>query len=265
MFAWDSGGLWVVAVPNRPVLDWVTGAFFHLGVVIMFVRYIRTRDWKDLFILLSIPILMLPSTLSLAFPGENPAPNRASAAIVPVFTIAATAFSLLPTWLRSVWKDARVKYLIVSVFVILIPIILLENFNLIFDQYASQHRSRTWNTREIGEYINGFATTVGDFDTVHVIATPHWLDGRLVAMIAGADPRIDYSIWIEDLPALEGEKRPLLFILKPEDSIAIGRLTELFPAGSLSRYKSDVDGHDFMIYFVPSAEVGEYPTNGINE
>ena len=84
-------------------------------------------------------------------------------------------------------------------------------------------------------------------------------------MIAGANPRIDYSIWLEDLPGLASEERPQLFILKPDDTTAIGRLSELFPAGSLSRYESDVEGHDFMIYFVPSAEVGEYPTSGNDE
>jgi hypothetical protein len=264
MFAWDSGNLWAVSVPNRPILDWVTGAFFHVGVIVTLIRYIRTRDWKHLFLLLLIPILMLPSILSLAFPDENPAPNRASGAIVPVFTLAAVSLSLLPTWMRSVWNDKRVKYLIVSVFVILIPFILLDNFNLVFDQFATLYRSRNWNTREVGEYINGFATTVGEFDTAHVIETPHWLDGRLVAMIAGANPRIDYSIKLEEIPQLKDEKRPQIFILQPGDTSAIGQLTDVFPHGSLSRYESDVDHHDFMIYFVPSADVEEYPTSGID-
>ena len=106
---------------------------------------------------------------------------------------------------------------------------------------------------------------MGDFETAHVIATPHWLDGRLVAMVAGANPRIDYSIWLEDLDELKEEARPQMFILKPDDTAAIGRLSELFPTGSFSRYESDVQAHDFMIYFVPSAGVEEYPTTGIGE
>jgi len=40
--------------------------------VLVIVRYIRKRDWVDLFLLVSIPLLMMPSILSLAFPEENP-------------------------------------------------------------------------------------------------------------------------------------------------------------------------------------------------
>lgn len=264
MFGWDNGELWVVSVPNRPALDWVTGAFFHLGAVLILVRYLRNRDWKDLFLLLSVPILILPSILSLAFPGENPAPNRASGAIVPVFTIAATAFTLLPAWVKEIWKDDRSKFVAIGVYALLVPLILVGNYNLVFNEYARQQREKTWNTREVGEYIKGFATTVGDYDTAHVIATAHWLDGRLVAMIAGADPRIDYSIWPEELSELKDENRPQLFILKPEDEIAKENLAQIFPQGILSRVESEVTGHDFMIYFVPSGDVHEYPTNGMD-
>jgi hypothetical protein len=265
MFGWDNGVFWVISVPHRAALDWITGAFFHLGVLFVTVRYLRTRDWKDLFLLLSVPILMLPSILSLAFPTENPSPNRASGAIVPVFTIAAITFAFVPAWISSVWRDSRVRYVILGLFALLVPLILVENYNLVFDEYATQHRLRVWNTREVGEYIKGFATSVGYTDTAHIVATPHWLDGRLVAMIAGANPRIDYSIWPEQLIDFSGETRPQLFILKPEDEVAIDKVQELFRNGVLSKYESEVPGRDFMIYFVPSSDVEEYPIGEIDQ
>ena len=87
MFAWDNGEVWVISIMHRPVLDWITSAVFHLGVVAAVVRYVRRRTWVDLFLLLSIPLLMLPSILSLAFPGENPSLNRTAGALVPVFLL----------------------------------------------------------------------------------------------------------------------------------------------------------------------------------
>ena len=85
MFAWDNGEVWPISIPHRPVLDVVSAVLFHLGVILMIIRYIRQRHWYDIFTLLSIPVLMMPSILSLAFPGENPSLNRSGAAIVPVF------------------------------------------------------------------------------------------------------------------------------------------------------------------------------------
>ena len=83
--------IWVHSVTGSPALDIVSAALYFLGVVLLILRYIRRRTWQDLLLLLSVPLLMLPSILSLAFPDENPALNRAGGAIVPVFLIIAIA------------------------------------------------------------------------------------------------------------------------------------------------------------------------------
>ena len=69
MFNIDDGDIWVNSVTHRPALDVISAALFLIGVVLVLVRYIRKRHWLDLFLLVSIPLLQLPSTLSLAFPG----------------------------------------------------------------------------------------------------------------------------------------------------------------------------------------------------
>ena len=91
MFNWDNGVIWVHSIPGRPALDVVTGALFVMGIVLLVVRYVRQRDWRDLLLLVSIPILLLPSVLSLAFPGENPSLNRTGGAAVAVFVVSALA------------------------------------------------------------------------------------------------------------------------------------------------------------------------------
>ena len=91
MFNWDDGNIWVNSLPHRPALDIVSGALFLIGIVLLIARYIQKRNWLDLFLLLSIPILLMPSILSLAYPDENPALNRASGAFVPTFIVVAMA------------------------------------------------------------------------------------------------------------------------------------------------------------------------------
>ena len=60
MYNVDDGEIWVNSVPHRPALDVVSAALFALGVILVFVRYVRHRHWLDLFLLVSIPLLQLP-------------------------------------------------------------------------------------------------------------------------------------------------------------------------------------------------------------
>ena len=87
MFNWSDGDTWVHSIVFRPALDVVSGALFMIGIVLVVIRYIRQRHWQDLFLLVAIPLLELPSILSLAFPNENPVLTRTGAALIPVFLI----------------------------------------------------------------------------------------------------------------------------------------------------------------------------------
>lgn len=251
MFGWDNGEMWVVSIPHRPALDWVTGAMFHLGVVIVLVRYLRQRRWQDLFLLISIPILMLPSTLSLAFPNENPALNRASGALVPAFTLAAIPLALLPQWARDIWDSKRAARGSL-VFILLLGLLSAStNYHLVFKTFANQIRGSIWNTREIGMVIRNYASSIGKYDTAHVISPEagHWVDTRLVAILAGV-PEMDYETFVSDLETLPKAEGPRLFIFKPEDEQALAKLQELYPTGYLEWVEPEILGHGYMKYLV---------------
>ena len=267
MFAWDNGEIWVVSVPFRPALDWVTGALFHLGIVITLVRYIRRRHWVDLFLVLSIPVLLMPSVLSLAFPAENPHPSRTSGAIVPVFIIAALPLAALPAWAQDHLRLRR-SGAVAAVAAILIFLVAASiNHRLTFKEYGVLERNGTWNTTEAAAVVRGFVDSIGDFEHVHILAYPHWMDTRLVAIIAGR-PGADPVLWPDQLEALAPTTRPQLFLLHPEDAENLSRLRQTYPTGTLSSYNSPMEGRDFRIYFVPAAadeavlvdpEIGETP------
>ncbi len=101
MFQWDNGQIWVHSIPGRPALGIISAALFSLGIILVLVRYIRNKHWMDLVLLLSIPILMLPSILSIAFPDENPSLNRTAGAIIPAFIVIAIAVENLFSNIKS--------------------------------------------------------------------------------------------------------------------------------------------------------------------
>ena len=249
-FAWDDGEIWVHSVMHRPALDVVSAACFYLGASLLLVRYLRRRDWRDLFWVLAVPVLMMPSILSLAFPGENPALNRMSGAMVPVFLIVAFALDSLLETLRNYTGGRAGQVLAGCLGLILFALASLQNYDLVFRQYQEYYRLAAWNTSEMGEVIHTYTTTAGSPETAWVLAFPHWVDTRLVGINAGFPTR-DFAIAREDLASTLAEPRAKLFLIKQVDTEGLDALRQLYPDGALQEHNSLVEGHDFWIYYVP--------------
>ncbi|HEY5729838.1 MAG TPA: hypothetical protein VIS72_07280, partial [Anaerolineales bacterium] len=254
MFNFDNGEIWVHSIPHRPALDVVTAALFALGVILVLVRYIRHRHWLDLFLLVSIPLLQLPSTLSLAFPGENPALNRAGAAYIPAFIIGAMALDGLLTSLRGGRTRVIIAWILTAVLLLLST---SQNYDLVFNQYAGSFRQGSWNSSDMGGVIREFEQTYGRTDTVWIVPYPHWVDTRLPAVWAGI-PNRDMAMWRDNLPSTLELTGPKLYMVRanlesPEfnDVETLDVLRTLYPNGQQRLFDSDVPGHGFWMYFVP--------------
>jgi 4-amino-4-deoxy-L-arabinose transferase-like glycosyltransferase len=252
MFFWDNGEVWVVSVTHRPALDIVTAVLFFIGATLLFVRYLRERNWVDLFLLISIPLLMLPSILSLAFPSENPILNRTAGAIVPVFLIAGIALDGLLTGITK--REASSTGVIIAwvTGILLLSFSMLHNYDLVFNQYQEAYTQSSWNTSEMGAVIRNYGELHGGTETTWVVAYPHWVDTRLVGINAG-EPHRDFAIWPEAFGDTLTMPNPKLFLIKPEDLEAVDALHDLYPAGSLSVYESTVD-KDFLLFYVPDLD-----------
>jgi hypothetical protein len=254
MYNFDNGSVWVNSVMQHPALDVVTGALFALGVVMVFVRYLRNRHWLDLFLLASIPLLQLPSTLSLAFPNENPALNRAAGAYIPAFIIGAMALDGL---LASLERGRRRSILMWAIAGILLYISSMQNYDLVFRQFNDTFRLRSWNSSDMGKVTREFEYFYGATDTVWVVPFPHWVDTRLTAVWAGI-PNRDMAMWRENIPSTVEISGPKLFMVKANledsggnDQESLNVLQALYPNGQLRLFDSDVPNHDFWIFFVP--------------
>ena len=246
MFNWDDGEIWVNSMPHRPALDVVTGSLFAIGFVLLILRYIRQRDWRDLTLLVSIPMLIMPSVLSLAFPGENPALNRAGGGSIPVILISAMALEGLVSGLGAEKNRRVIAYALAG---ILFTVSAFNNFDMVFNKFDVSFRLGAWNTSEMGKVISEFRDKYGQTNTAWVVPFPYWVDTRLPGVWAGI-PNRDFAIWPDQFAETLNIPAPKMFIFWHEDTETEKALKELYPQGVLSRYTSATPGKDFYIFMV---------------
>jgi hypothetical protein len=253
MFFWSNGDVWVHSIPYRPALDLISAALFFLGLVLVALRYLRQRQWIDLFLLVSIPILLLPSILSLAFPNENPNLNRTTGAYIVVFLILAIGFDALLRGIRRALPGHVGSAAALGTGLVLVFSAALNNYDLVFNQYDQIMRQSAWNSSEMGAVIRNFDQTIGQASDAWVVAYPYWVDTRLVGINAGF-PRRDTAINYDQIQETQRITRAKLFILNMQDVEGIETLRALYPDGRFSEYRSFTPGKDFLIFLVPAQE-----------
>lgn len=251
MFNYSGGQIWLVGLEREPAFDTISAALFLLGVGIVAIRYIRHRHWQDILLLVALPFLMLPSTLSLAFPEENPAMNRASGAFIAGFLICALGLDALLHGVKDKLGGKLGLRVAQALGTIILLFALALNCQLFFTDYLQEYDLHSWNTSELGQVIADYAGSFGSLDNAWVVAYPHWVDTRLVGMNAGNTAR-DYGIWPDQLSNTLAIAPPKLFLLKPEDSVGLDTLELLYPDGLVSTYASRVPGKEFLVFFVPA-------------
>ncbi|NMB62234.1 MAG: glycosyltransferase family 39 protein [Chloroflexi bacterium] len=245
MFFYDNGEIWVHSVPNRPALDVVSAAFYFVGNIFCLVKAVRQKNWLAKAIIISIPLLLISSILSLVFPSENPSLNRPGGGYVPVFVLAGYGLVRSMQIILQAQSGKIWKYAVGGLCVLLAAICGLQNYDLVFHEYKEQFDLKAWNTTEIAEEIQRFCAEGGNIDNAFVVPYPYWVDTRLVGINAGL-PRKDYALWVEDFSEATADSGTYLFILKPEDDQDIALVQKMFPANSIFEYHSDIPGKDFI-------------------
>jgi hypothetical protein len=248
MFNWDNGSIWVHSLPARPALDVVTGALFVIGILLLVVRYVRQRDWRDLFLLISIPILLMPSVLSLAFPAENPSLNRTGGAAVAVFIVSALALDGFVSSLSGVrsWKRIFIAYTLTG---LLFAMSAFQNYDLVFNKFDTNFKLNAWNTSEMGGLIRVFRENYGQTDSVWIVPFPYWVDTRLPGVWLGI-PNRDFALWPQNFAETLTVTGPKMILYRVDDLETENALKQLYPNGVFTRYTSSYADKDFMVLMV---------------
>jgi 4-amino-4-deoxy-L-arabinose transferase-like glycosyltransferase len=245
MFFNNNGVIWVHSIPNRPAFDVVSAALTFIGTFFGVVQSIKQKNWLTTAILVSIPLLLMPSILSLVFPAENPSLNRTGGAYVLAFVIAGYGWSQTVSYFLNDQSTKARKNLIVILCLGLGLGCGLQNYDLVFNQYKEEYNLNAWNTSEIAAEIQSFYQEGGETDNAFVVPYPYWVDTRLVGINAGL-PRKDYALWPEGFETIKQEPGTYLFILKPEDVENVALLQSMFPNNTLYTYSSETPGKNFI-------------------
>ncbi len=245
MFFNDNGVVWVHSVTHRPALDVISAAFYFMGTAFALWQAVRKKNWLAAIILVSIPLLLMPSILSLVFPDENPCLNRTGGVYVLAFVLAGYGWVQMAQIFLGENANKFKKNCIIVLSLIFMIVSGIQNYDLVFNQYCEQYNLNIWNTSEIAAEINRFYQEGGTVDNAFVVPYPYWVDTRLVGINAGL-PRKDYALWSEDFGSIKKEPGNYLFILKPEDVETVELLQRLFPDNTLYTYVSDIPGKNFI-------------------
>ena len=251
MFSWTHDTAWLVGPAGQPALDWIMAAAFLLGVAFLVYRYARYRNWSDLFLLIAVPVLLLPSTLALAFPIENPSLHRSGAAIPIVFLIVALPLKLLVEHSQKVMSGRRGTLIGAGLIGALLFFSAQNNWDIVFVNYAQQYKDSVQNASELGALVRAWAESTGSYDTVIVRAYPYWVDTRAVGIYAGQFGWDNVVLEPDKLGDWATDPRPKLYILHRHDAESIALLRQIYPQGKLAYRASSFHDKDFVTFFVP--------------
>lgn len=259
MFNVAGDQAWPNNLPYDPALDFVTGGIFVLGCATAVYRMVRRRESVYAYVFIAILIMLMPSALSIAFPGENPGFVRAVGAAPFVMMIAALPLAHLARWVvASPGKHTRATAFGV-IFVILV-LITFSNYRRYFVQYDATYRESASNSSEIAAAIRAFANSFGDTNHVWIMLYPHWVDTRNVAINLGELAWQDHTLANADAAATHADDPAnKLFILHPSDQDNLTRLQEIFPDAQLRVYHSRAANHDFVLLYAPGTSAPSEP------
>ena len=263
MFHWKGDIIWIHGLSFEPAMDVYTGVFLILGIAAWGARMLKSRDPVLWFAPLMIFIMLLPSALAIAFPGENPSHTRTSGALPLVYLVAALPIAIIARHLmRTFPRRAAALAVIFCAAVLLLAN--QRNTHLYLDRYADAYTKAAYPYSEAGTVLRGFADSGGGYGNAFIIAYPWWWDHRAVGIEAGQPFWPNSIISLAELPQFLDEarqrtgqfklnpNRDLLFFYSPYDEETPARLRQWFPNG----YEREVhsphsNARYYLLYRVP--------------
>jgi len=254
MFNVRGDTVWVNTIPEQPLLDPITGALFLAGAVSLLYALLRRRRIEPLYVAALLFCGLLPSILSLAYPGENPSTVRTGMAIPVVASISAAPLAGGWRLVRRYvpWRGAPAAGAAVTL--ALLGAMLVGNYRQYFETYADQHTRNSQQSSLVAGEIREFLISGGSKENVFLLPGSHWVDWRLVAIQAGD---IKWRVIVQDVEAavqresqsVQGQR---LFIVHPGDEYSLQTLARWFPESRRVTHNRVEGGAWFVTVTVPA-------------
>jgi hypothetical protein len=243
--------VWSNTISLAPVLDPFLGGQLALGLILVFWWGWRQRYAIPSLLLVAGAILLLPSILSMAYPGENPSVARTGGAIPVVMTVAALPIGLgsKAAWERlQNWRRVGLASVILAIAVTVV----LFNWQRIFVDYSRQYNYHTTNTTEVAVAIHDFVDGGGDLSNAFVVkGYPFWIDAHGVGIELGQIGWDNDLIETDDADTHLNHPKPRFYVLRADHTVELAYLQELFPDGRATVHPSRYPGEDLVTFFVP--------------
>jgi len=252
MFNWNGDFAWTVSVPNKPVLDYVSAGLFVLGTAYLLYLLLAKRRPLALYLFVALFMVLLPSTMSVAFPIENPSNIRASGVIPIMILLVALPAYLVGRQVVQTLRGGTGLVLVTVLGALLLGRATQLNYRLYFVDYDQEYRRSAWNASDMARVMTGFANSLGNIYDAYEIGTAYWVSHRAIALTLG---NMEWDNLIMDMSQAEphlADPRNRLYIYHPGNSEAEAWLLEHYPNGQLMRFQASLPDKDFMIYYAPA-------------
>jgi peptidoglycan/LPS O-acetylase OafA/YrhL len=244
-FDWRGASTWVVIRPGEPFLDVVTASFWVTGVVLLLVRIAR-RSPRWAIVALSFFVLTLPSTLSLAFPDENPSVNRIGTAIPVVFLVAGLPIAELVSRNRGRGASLAAGAGLAA----LLAFSLHQNFRDYFVGFHRNYDQTVDHAIAMARALDEYRRRGVPLGQMYLLGWDYGVDGRNIGLELGDPSWADGHIIMPGKTPPPTHARPLVFIFWPA-APNLDALRRIYPGGTERIVRQTFADRDFGVYFVP--------------
>lgn len=263
MFTWVGDRVFVSTIPNVPVLDAISAAFFFVGMGWALVALVRggSSRWVAAAALVGGFLLLLPSALNFAFPLESPSVVRTGGAIPLVALLFALGVRTILEQGHAAWTGRWGRCgVTIGVALLLIGMAFI-NYQRYFGPYVTIYRSLAMNTGEVSATLRDYLSVVGDTDHMMAKGWPHWVDNRALAIQlddVGWEKRRTSMQLLPLLNVAPKDGQALLFLLHPVDTLALKALHYTYPTGWPITFHSPTPHRDYILFIVPGSRPADY-------
>jgi hypothetical protein len=242
-FNWTGDAVWVNTIPRIPILDPVSGGLLVIGSAWCAYRLMVHREARYGYLAVLFLAGMLPSIMSIAYPGENPSTVRMGAVIPLVAVVTATGLVVatrrLALWLGidsdpSAATRNGFSVIVTGAFACgLVVWAWTINARAYFVDYPMQHAASSQHASRFGDMVRGFVASGGRREDVHILPGPHWVDWRLLAAETGDIRWRPITESVADLPSHDSATGRRLYLVHPDDRPSIEQLRRWYPTATV--------------------------------